>query len=195
MTGRRIKSILIVVTLAVSGCALLTWTQPWFSLVLTQGTHAGTDVDVPGEAAGPAVAALGLAGLALGGALAIAGRVLRVVFGVLEVLIGGSLIASAIVAVSDPAAASSKTITEFTGVAGDSAAHDLVAQSFATAWPYVALAAGIILAVLGIAVIVTSRRWPASGRKFDAPAAEPSGTTHDAVDSWDELSRGEDPTR
>lgn len=195
MTGRRLKGILIVVTLAASGIALMTWTQSWFSLTFTQETHAGSSVDVPGEAAGPAVAALGLAGLALGGALAIAGRVLRVVFGVLEILIGASLITSAIVALSDPPAASAKTITEFTGVAGTEAAHDLVASSSATAWPIVAVAAGLLLAILGVAVAATSRRWPESGRKFDSPATEAHGQTQDAVDSWDELSRGEDPTQ
>ncbi|QPZ39978.1 Trp biosynthesis-associated membrane protein [Paramicrobacterium chengjingii] len=195
MNGRRTKGILILTTLAVSGVALLTWTQTWFSLTLIQDTHAGTSVAVPGEAAGPAVAALGLAGLALGGALAIAGRVLRVVFGILEVLIGGSLVLSAVMALSDPAAASSQTITEFTGVAGDSSTHDFVSQSSATAWPFIAVVAGVILALLGVAVAVTGRLWPTSGRKFDAPTATASSDTHDAVDSWDELSRGEDPTQ
>ncbi|WP_166983606.1 Trp biosynthesis-associated membrane protein [Paramicrobacterium fandaimingii] len=195
MNGRRIKGILLLATLAVSGVALLTWTQTWFSLTLVQNSHAGTAVAVPGEAAGPAVAALGLAGLALGGALAIAGRVLRVIFGVLEVLIGGCLVLSAVLAVSDPAGASSKTITEFTGVAGNSAAHDLVSQSSATVWPFIAIVAGVVLALLGIAVAATGRLWPTSGRKFDAPSTAQPSETHDAVDSWDELSRGEDPTQ
>lgn len=195
MNGRRTKGILILTTLAASGVALLTWTQTWFSLTLIQDTHAGTSVSVPGEAAGPAVAALGLAGLALGGALAIAGRVLRVVFGILEVLLGGSLVLSAVMALSDPAAASSQTITEFTGVSGDSSTHEFVSQSSATAWPFIAVVAGVILALLGVAVAVTGRLWPTSGRKFDAPTAVASNNTHDPVDSWDELSRGEDPTQ
>lgn len=195
MTGRRIKGTLIAATLVVSGIALLTWTQPWFSITLAQSTHAGDAVDVPGDAAGPAAAALGLAGLALGGALAIAGRVLRIIFGVLEALIGGSLGLSAVIALGDPAAASTTTITQATGVAGSSAAHDLVSAAVPTIWPMIAIVAGALLVLAGVAVIATSGRWPSSGRKFDSPATKPQSSAPDAVDSWDELSRGEDPTR
>lgn len=195
MSGRRLKGILIVATLAVSGLALIAWTQSWFALTLVQGTHAGTTVDVPGEAAGPAVAALGLAGLALGGALGIAGRSFRIIFGVLELLIGASLVVSSVVALSDPAAASSQKVTELTGVSGGQAIHELVASTVPTAWPYIALVAGVLLAVVGIAVAVTFRRWPGPSRKFETVSADHGSEAPDAVDSWDDLSRGEDPTR
>lgn len=111
----------------------------------------------------------------------------------LELLIGASLVTSAVIALADPASASSQKVTELTGVSGDSAVHELVRTAAPTAWPFVALAAGVLLAVLGVVVGVTFRRWPGPNRKFE--------TTHDdtqapdAVDSWDELSRGEDPTR
>lgn len=194
MNGKRLKMLAIVLTLAVSGGALLTWTQPWFAIALTQGTHAGSTIDVPGESAGTAVAALGLAGLALGGALGIAGRILRVIFGVLEILIGASVVLSGILALADPAGASAKTVTEVTGVAGAEGTNALIASATATIWPGVAVALGVILALLGLMVIITGTSWPTSGRKFDSPVQSRQDQAHDAVDSWDELSRGEDPT-
>ena len=80
MTVTRVKLLLIVAGAALGALLLLSWTQSWFSLVLDGGQR----LDVPGQSAAPALSALGLACLALAGALAIAGRVLRIVLGVIE---------------------------------------------------------------------------------------------------------------
>jgi len=46
-------------------------------------------------------------------------------------------------------------------------------------------------------VLTTWRRWKVGGRRYrtDAPTDAPHDGPVDAVDSWDELSRGSDPTR
>jgi uncharacterized membrane protein (TIGR02234 family) len=61
-----------------------------------------------------------------------------------------------------------------------------------TAWPYVGLAAGILMILTGPAVAVTSRVWPASGDRYSRTrATTPDG---DPIHDWDALSEGEDPT-
>ena len=64
-------------------------------------------------------------------------------------------------------------------------------------WPAVAAVVGAVLALVGLGVLVTSGRWPGPSRKYEAVRFEHAddGAPLDAVDSWDELSRGDDPTR
>lgn len=187
---------LILLMLAASGLALLAATQQWYTVTVASGAGGSTVLTVDGQVASPALSALGFAGLALAVALAIAGPVIRIVLGVLGALLGGSIVLAAGIAIGDPAAASLPVVTKATGVAGHETVRDLIESVTATAWPIVALAAGILLVVASLAVIVTARAWPASARKYQAvrmETAEPSAKDR-AVDEWDELSRGDDPT-
>lgn len=193
--GRRTRNLLIVSTLVVSAAALLAWTQDWFTISVAHSADGTSSLDVPGKTAGPATAALGLAGLALGGALSLAGQVLRIIFGAIEAVLGASLVAAVTNTLIDPAGASRQSVTELTGVSGPDAIHRLVLSSSPSFWPFLAAAAGVALVVLGIAVCVTVRTWPQPGHKYDAETAPRTSGVPDAVDSWDELSRGEDPTR
>ncbi|BDZ66497.1 Trp biosynthesis-associated membrane protein [Agromyces mangrovi Wang et al. 2018] len=190
MPARRLKLTLVLAVLGASGLGLVAWTQTWFTITLDTGdAHA-----VPGEVADAALAALALAGLALGAALAIAGRVARLVLGVLAVVLGACVVLSAWLALVDPAAAAAPVVTEATGIAGDSAAA-LVTSVAGTAWPWLGAASGVVLAAAGIAVLATSSRWPESSRRYRAVQVERAdGGSAGAVDEWDELSRGEDPT-
>jgi hypothetical protein len=78
------------------------------------------------------------------------------------------------------------------------------------------MAAAGIMAATGVAVVLTSARWPGPTRKYQAvrfePVASPDGSVpastlsggapadstepspSDSVGDWDDLSRGEDPT-
>ncbi|GAA2221766.1 Trp biosynthesis-associated membrane protein [Herbiconiux moechotypicola] len=229
-SGRRIKLFSILGVLLLSALTFLAWSQSWGSLVLVAGSSGETTLDVPGSVAAPALSALGLAGLALAGALAIAGPVVRLVLGALEVLLGVSVLWSALGALLDPVGAGASVVTTSTGVAGEESIRGLVTVGAESAWPLVAVVLGAGMIVAGVVVIVTVRRWPASGRKYQAvrfesadgrQSADPSelfddeteGTGADAesvqraapvdaaarrdaaVDDWDELTRGSDPTR
>ena len=59
-----------------------------------------------------------------------------------------------------------------------------------TAWPYVALAAGLLLAATGVLVALRGPRWAALSARYDVPAERP---VTDA-DLWAAQDRGEDPT-
>lgn len=189
MTPRRLKLSLLLGSLVASGLVFLGWTQEWFSVAIVDGPL----LSVQGDVAAPAVSTLALTCLVLIGALSIAGPFFRAVLGVLEILLGVAVVFSGVLALTDPIAASASAISDATGIAGATSLPALVASLTVSAWPWVSTVGGALVSLLGLAVIVTSRQWPASTRKYSAVRVEPAeGRT--AVDDWDSLSDGTDPT-
>ncbi|SFO00339.1 Trp biosynthesis-associated membrane protein [Mycetocola miduiensis] len=195
-SGKRSKYLLILGSLALSGMALIAWTQTWLVVELAPGSPA-TTVTVDGVVAAPAIAALALAGLALAAALAIAGLLFRIILGVLNIVLGGCIALSGVLVLTGPVASSEAAVTNATGIAGSKSIADLVSATSLTPWPFIALATGILLTLVGVGIVVTARRWPSSSRKYSAVRMEPadSDAMPDSVDSWDDLTRGDDPTR
>lgn len=198
---RRARLICVLAVLAAGALGVISSTQTWLVAILDDGS--GSPLTVSGAAAVPVLAPLSLAVLALGGALTIVGTVLRYAFGVLSVVIAGLLgVLSAQIAFTRPVSATASTVTAATGITGAASVDDLVAEVIATPWPAITLVLSVILAVAGVTVLLTARRWRGTGRRFDADAAapEPGGAQaaasrpFDAIDSWDDLSRGADPT-
>ncbi|WP_445967087.1 Trp biosynthesis-associated membrane protein [Agromyces sp. ZXT2-3] len=187
--------------LAGSGLALLSWSQTWYSATLVDGAASGAaaTLEVAGQAASPALSALALAGLALAGALTIAGPVIRIVLGLLAALLGGCIVLAASLAISDPVAAVSSAVAEATGVAGAESTAELVDEVVASPWPVVAVVGGLLVLAAGLAVVLTARAWPTSRRygggvRVASDDGAPVPASDRAVDAWDELSRGDDPT-
>jgi uncharacterized membrane protein (TIGR02234 family) len=193
----------ILTAIVGAGLVLLSWSQTWFELVLTADSAAptgGAVIEVAGQVASPALAALALAGLALAGALAIAGPGIRIVLGVLAVVLGGSVLLAAGVTLGDPVAAVAPAVAGATGVTGDAPTASLVQSATATLWPVAAIAGGVLVAASGVLVLATGTAWPVSARRYravrfaaDDATGAASGTDR-AIDDWDELSRGDDPT-
>lgn len=207
MTGRRAKLVVILAIILASAFGLVGWTQTWFTAALTD---SDTVLEVSGQVASPALSALSLAGLALAGALAIAGPVIRVVLSLLAIILGASIALAASLSLGDPVGAVGPAVTESTGIAGSASIAALVESVEATFWPAVTIAAGILLALSGLMAVVTTRRWPGSTRRYRAVrfdttddgaersaqptfGDEPSARDR-AIDEWDDLSRGTDPT-
>jgi small-conductance mechanosensitive channel len=195
-SGKRVKYVLILSSLVLSALALIAWTQTWLDVELSAGAPS-TAVAVDGAIAAPALAALALAGGALAAALAIAGLLFRIVLGVLDVVLGACIALSAVLVLREPVAASEAAVTNATGIAGSDSVAELVTATSLTLWPFLALAFGILLALVGVGVVVTAKRWPSTSRKYSAVRLEPvdGDAMPDAVDSWDDLTRGDDPTR
>jgi len=189
VTGRRIKLYLLLGGMVVSGLVFLGWTQEWFSVVVTEGPT----LSVAGDVAAPALSTLALTTLVLIAALSIAGPFFRVVLGVLQTLLGATVVLSGVIALVDPVKASGATISDATGIAGNESIHALVASVAVSAWPWISIIGGALLAAIGVAVIATGRRWPGSSRKYSAVKLEPAAE-RSAVDDWDSLSDGADPT-
>ncbi|PPI42661.1 hypothetical protein C5D18_11795 [Rathayibacter tritici] len=206
VSGRRLKYSAILGVVLLAALELTSSTQSWFTLTLAATEGEGQRIDVAGTVAAPALSALALAGLALAAALAIAGPVFRILLGLLQVLLGASVVLAAATALGDPVRAGASLVTGATAIAGEQSVAALVASSAVTAWPVVALACGVLAAVLGIGVLATSRRWPGAAKKRTSRFEPADGYGHgastvhtddgdiDPVVSWDELSRGDDPT-
>lgn len=195
---RRARALAVVAIVAAGALGVISSTQTW--LVVTLAGAAASELPVAGAAAVPVLAPLCLALLALGLALSIVGLVLRYVFGVLTVAAGAVLVALAWrVVIARPVAAVASTVTGATGISGDEAVAQSVSDITATPWPALGLAGSVVLVAAGVFTLITAHRWRRSGRRFrtdaalDQTPAEASGPL-DAVDSWDDLSRGDDPT-
>lgn len=196
MTARA-RSLAVLLILAAGATGVIASTQTWLTVTIEDG--ARDLLPVSGAAALPVLAPLSLTALALGAALAIAGTVLRYIFGVLTVVIAGTLgVATGVIALTTPVAAVVSAVTEATGIAGLEAVDDLVTAISATPWPLITLAACVVLLGAGVLILATAHRWPGAGRKYRTTAeTAPDGAASrrtDAIDSWDELSRGQDPT-
>jgi uncharacterized membrane protein (TIGR02234 family) len=197
---RRSRLLAVLAALAAGALGVISSTQTWLVVTLDDGGRH--ELAVPGAAAVPVLAPLSLAVLALGAALSIVGLVLRYVFGVLTVTIAVTLgFLSAQVAFATPIAAVASTVTAATGITGADAVDALVATVVATPWPALTLAATVVLLAAGVLILVTARTWGRSGRRYESDAAatapdaaEAASRPHDAIDSWDDLSRGTDPT-
>jgi len=208
---RRLRSLSVLTILGGGALALIASTQTWLDVTLLGSTTG--PIPVPGASALALLAPLSLAALALGLALSIIGTVLRYVFGVLAVAIGGALGIGALrIAMERPVDAVAAAVTEATGLAGESTIRALIDHIATTPWPAITVVASLAIAAGGVATVLTAHRWPGAGRRYrtdgaDAAAgaasrgASPSVTVggaasrpHDAIDSWDDLSRGDDPT-
>lgn len=207
MSAARMKLVALVVAILGAGLALLSWSQTWFDLELSDAvtSRPGEQIAVPGSVASPALAALGLAGFALVAALAIAGPAIRVLLAGLEVILGGCVLLAAGLSLGDPISAVSPAVTEASGVSGSGPTADLVAAAAPTVWPAAALAGGVLFVVGGVVVLATGARWSASARRYRSPrlveadaggpvVAHGRAASDRAIDHWDELSRGDDPT-
>ncbi|HKT56246.1 MAG TPA: Trp biosynthesis-associated membrane protein [Microbacterium sp.] len=191
----RARLVAVLLTLACGALGVIASTQTWFTVDLTGA--AAHSLSVPGSTAVPILAPLSLAVLALGAALSIAGTVLRFVFGAIEVVIAAALIVTTWpVAFTHPVGAVARVVTTATGITGDASVAKLIAQNVATPWPYVTAVLWLVLVATGVFVLATARRWRSTGRRYrtDATGRQPSAGPLDAVESWDDLSRGEDPT-
>ncbi|NYE20374.1 Trp biosynthesis-associated membrane protein [Microbacterium immunditiarum] len=195
---RRARLLGVLAVLAAGAVGVIAATQTWLEVTLADG--ASDTLPVAGADAVPLLTPLSLAALAIGAALTIVGTVLRYVLGALTVLIGATLVyVVGRVVFAQPVDAVAGAVTDATGITGD-AVSSLVSDIAATPWPVVALVAAVVLASAGVFVLATARRWRESARRFRTDAATAShmsgeaSARPDAIDSWDELSRGEDPT-
>lgn len=202
MSARTLRTWSLIAGLVSAGLALLSWSQTWFVVALAGEFEAHPVLEMGGDVAAPAIAALTLASAAGFAAMAISGPFFRAVLALLQLALGLSIVLSASLALSSPVATVGSAVTEATGLAGAKAVREALESATATAWPIVGLVAGVFLAVIGIAIVVTGRSWPASGRRYEPVRFEHARSEADgrdradsgAVSDWDELSGGTDPT-
>lgn len=193
---RRARSMAVLAMLAAGAIGVIASTQTWIDVTLDDG--AQQTLAVAGADALPVLTPLSLAALALGAALSIVGPVLRYLFGVLGILIAVLVgIGTAQLLMATPVSATAAAVTEATGISGTDAVAALVSDLSLTPWLAVTLVAQVVLAAAAVFTLVTARRWVSgASRKYRTAteAGTATGRPHDAIDSWDDLSRGDDPT-
>ncbi|WP_026546618.1 Trp biosynthesis-associated membrane protein [Paenarthrobacter nicotinovorans] len=183
------KSTLVLATTILALAVFGATTQTWIEVRLDPTGASNSDLHVQGSKAATAVTALAVVALAGGLAASIAGRIARWIIAVLIVLSAAGIILAAITVLMDPLGAAQGAIAAATGVSGGQA------DAAATAFPVVAIVAGALLALCAVALPLAGRYWT-SRTKYDAGARSRKSSNEpvDEIDSWDSLSRGEDPT-
>ena len=178
---------------------LSAWTQVWFVFSISEGV-AASDVTVAGTDSRPLVSALAIGALAAIGAMLLAGPVARILILVALVLIGISGLGAVMSSTADPAGAALSSLSSVLGVIDISAVTRAVTGVSITPWPWIAVVGFSLLLVSALVGIVATRHWGNPTQRFNRPEIGTSSTSHQNAeiadgDSWDSLSRGEDPTR
>ncbi|WGD36355.1 Trp biosynthesis-associated membrane protein [Lysinibacter sp. HNR] len=211
-SATRIKRWIILLVLASNALLLLAWSQTWFTLTLRPDVAGEPVIAVTGQQAAAALSAFALAGLAAGGALTIAGGAFRFILGFLQTVLGACAVWVSLSALSSPITGGQAFITAQTGVTGIESLSALVESVTTTAWPVLGIVIAVFVALSGVAVLVTARRWPRSSRRYQAVVLEPDESSAEAfaeltresgesdpaagdrIDEWDRQSRGSDPS-
>lgn len=189
------KSTLVLVIAALALAVFGTTTQTWLTVQLDpsqlgQGVSSQNGLQVQGSKAATTVTALALVALAGGLAASIAGRIARWVITAIILLASAGIVAAAATVLADPLAAAQGSIAAATGISGSNV------QVALTAFPVLAVVAGSLLGLGALAIVPAGRYWK-SRTKYDAAAsagASDPAQPADEIDSWDRLSRGDDPT-
>lgn len=192
------KSTLVLLIAVLALAVFGTTTQTWITVSLDpdqagQAGAARNALQVQGSKAATTVTALALVALAGGLAASIAGRIARWITSAIIVLAAAGIITAAATVLASPLAAAQGSIAAATGITGSNA------QVALTAFPALAVVAGVLLALSALLIIPAGRHWKSRTKydaaKYGAPAAGgPAVGPVDEIDSWDRLSRGDDPT-
>ena len=193
------NSTLVLAIAALALAVFGTTTQTWLTVHLDPAqlgaaVNSQDGLQVQGSKAATTVTALALVALAGGLAASIAGRIARWIITALILLAAAGIVGAAAIVVADPLAAAQGSIAAATGITGSDVSVDV------TVFPALAVVAGVLLGLSALLIIPAGRFWK-SRTKYDTPATggapdgsgAPAGPA-DEIDSWDRLSRGDDPT-
>jgi uncharacterized membrane protein (TIGR02234 family) len=192
----RRRGVVVLGTVIAALAAFGSTTQTWLSVTLPQTAVQTPAIQVPGSEAATAVTAFALVGLAAALAASIAGRVARYIIAAILTLAGAGIAFSSIAVATDPASSAAPAIGEALGVTGQEGV-----SVAGTAMPWLAVLAGTALVVCAVWLIVAGRSWR-TARRYQSGTEQPAtrdasaktDANGDEIDSWDSLSRGEDPT-
>jgi MFS family permease len=192
------KSTLVLVIAALALAVFGTTTQTWLTVHLDptqlgQAVNSQDGLQVQGSKAATTVTALALVALAGGLAASIAGRIARWIITAIILLAAAGIVSAAAIVQADPLAAAQGSIAAATGISGSNVQVDV------TAFPALAVVAGVLLGLSALAIVPAGRYWKARTKYDTAPTRAGAGTaapagSPDEIDSWDRLSRGDDPT-
>lgn len=193
--------------------AFATTTRTWLNVQLPATAVQTPDLAVSGSDAATAVTAFAVVAITAGLAASIAGPVARWIVSVILMVAGVGVAAASWTVISDPAQGAAGAVGQAIGVSGAAGTEVTL-----TVMPWAALVSGVLIALTGAWLAAASRSWTSSRRYAPVAAAgtataasgsesttpgtgSPAADTNgggpepvDDIDSWDRLSRGDDPT-
>ena len=156
----------VLALLVLGGLTFGTGSPTWVTTTVATALEPEVAVAATGTSAAPGVGAGALVLLAAGIACALTGRVARYVALVVAAAAGVLVVASTLVVIGDPTPAATAAASATSGVT------DLTSPVTLTAWPWAAVATGVLAVVVAVWGAVSARGWTAtSGRHERADAA------------------------
>lgn len=187
------RSMTVLVLLLGGAIALIGATQTWVTATGFEAAHVAT-IQLSGQEASPVITAMSLVTIAAGAALSIARKLGRWIIGVVAVLGALAIGWTTIHVLVNPLEAAAMKIAETTGTTN----MDNIAGSLEVSFlPWLTLLGAVIALFGGIIALTFGSRWPVGKtKKYDVgDQKQPDYDGElDEIDTWDELSRGEDPT-
>jgi uncharacterized membrane protein (TIGR02234 family) len=190
---RRIRSTskVFVVVVALFGAAILlvSGSRTWVTGTVDDAVLGASRVTGSGREVASGVVALALAAGAAALASTTAGRVVRRV--TLAVLTASAVAAGWLAArvALDPEGALGSVAARSAGRTGSLETH-----AGATAWPWLALAACVLLLVAAAGGWLGAARWRGLGARYESPSTTTGARGQRVGSDWDRLDAGEDPT-
>lgn len=173
--------------------ALIGSTQTWVTATGFEATHI-QHVQLSGQEASPVITAMAVVTIVAGAALSIARKIGRWVIGILAIFATVTMGWATMNVMGNPLGAAAQKIAETTGTTG--VAGDTVEVSLLPWLTVIGSGIGLIAALIALTV---GARWPVGKtKKYEAgvqhPTTQKADGRLDEIDTWDALSRAEDPT-
>lgn len=187
------RSMTVLVLLLGGTLALIGSTQTWVTATGFEATHI-TNVELSGQEASPVITAMSLVTIAAGAALSIARNVGRWIIGCVAILGALAIGSTTINVIFNPLNAAAQKISESTGT---TATTDVAGDIEVSLLPWLTVLGAVIVLAGGIIALTYGSRWSlGKTKKYDISGPTPVDDDGqlDEIDTWDELSRGEDPT-
>ncbi|WP_308129989.1 TIGR02234 family membrane protein [Kitasatospora aureofaciens] len=182
-SSRRTLGVMLLLTVLGAVLVLTAAGRDW-----AQGRAGTLEVSVTGGKISELPGGLALVGLAAAVAVFAVRGVGRIAVGVLTLLAGLGVAATAVAGAGDTTALDGEAARKL-ALAGSTAT-----EVGHTGWPWAAVAGGVLLALAGLLTVRFGRGWPAMGSRYEAPTRTAPATTDTPADLWKALDRGEDPT-
>lgn len=183
----------VLIMLLGGALALIGSTQIWVTATGFEAAHIQS-VQLSGQEASPVITAMALVTIAASAALSIARKIGRWIIGIVAMFGAIMLGWATINVILNPLGAAAPKIAETTGT---TSMEDIAATLEVSLLPWLTIL-GAVIAVFGALIALTfGSRWPVGKtKKYDIGGQKPAKDHGplDEIDTWDELSRGEDPT-
>jgi hypothetical protein len=159
----------VLALLLLGGLTFGVGTPTWVTTTVATALEPEVAVAAAGTSAAPGVGAGALVLLAAGIACALTGRVARYVALVVAAAAGVLVVASTLVVIGDPTPAATAAASATSGVT------ELTSPVTLTAWPWAAIATGVLAVVVAVWGAIAARGWTATSGRHERADTSASG--------------------